>query len=672
VKYSIVKSITTSLLFLLSHFTLANVDESQTKFIPTLTVEDFVAEADFRDAEISPNGRFLAMILSENKARYVIIRDLESEGSPVIGSLGDIIYRPTEIEWANDERLLVKFLVPLDPGRVKRQLVSKEDFDIYDYPMTTRMMSVDVNGKNSVILMKNRKVSSFVSHYLTEDKEHVLMPYMYKHTYALEKVNIYTGENELYTRGNWRTYRILTDNKGNLLYRLDYLNSSNETQIFKYTDENEWEEIDRINFDDVEAEDKENDAELVFFGLSEDSSLVYRQMNQSTGFCEIVEINKKDKSKKVVASFPDRDVVSLITDKRTDRFVGYKTQKDLLESHYFNKEMQGHYDAASKQVGNNNIWFNWPVGGSKKAIISASGPENRGQFILFDSETNKLKLIGDKYKKFKADNLAIPAVSNLKMRDGTEIRAYILFPPNFQDGKPMPMVVLPHSHPHSRDSAKFHYLAQFIATRGYIVLQPNFRGSAGYGLAFKSAGFKQWGGLMQDDITDSVKYMINEGFALKDKICIAGISYGGYAALMGAVKTPELYQCSISINGITNLEEHIELKINGASDKDRAEITDTLYKEIGNLQTDIDMLRSNSPALRANEVKASVLMIVGVEDSLVYHGQTKQMYKALRKAGKDVEKFSIRKGGHNVFYYVDRKTEVLNELEAFLAKHLSL
>jgi len=114
--------------------------------------------------------------------------------------------------------------------------------------------------------------------------------------------------------------------------------------------------------------------------------------------------------------------------------------------------------------------------------------------------------------------MGLPAVTDIKMRDGNKIKTYILFPPNFQDGKPMPMVVLPHGGPHYRDSANYDELAQFIATRGYIVVQPNFRGSTGYGLKFRELGYKQWGGLMQDDLTDTTNFMIDNGYALKDKI----------------------------------------------------------------------------------------------------------------------------------------------------------
>lgn len=669
----IIKLVAGGLVILIAHITSASINESTEIFVPKLSVGDFIAEPDLRDAEISPNGRYLAMILSQNKARFVIIKDLETEGRPTIGSLGDITFRPNEIKWANNERLLIQLRVPLDARRVMRDYKSKEDFDIYSYPMTSRMISVNVNAKDSVIMMKGRKVSSFVSHYLPDDPEHVLMPYYsaWGSRYTLDKVNVYTGESEVHVTAKNRTYKIFTDGKGKPLYRLDYLRLANETEIFKYTDDKKWDEIERIKHDMKNDEDGHRESELVYFGLAEDASVVYRQLNMSTGFYEIIEFGKKDRKKRVVASLPDQDIVSLITDERSDKLIGYTTQKDLIRNHYFEIKKQENYNIAVKQIGNNNLGFYLPVGNSTKMIAIISGPDNPGQFDLFDTKTGKLSPIGDRYSKLKLEDLGIPAVTNPKMRDGKRIRAYILFPPNYQKGKPMPMIILPHGGPHYRDSARYDFLAQFIATRGYMVVQPNFRGSAGYGLEFKSAGFKQWGGLMQDDITDTVNFMIDTGYAIKNKICIVGASYGGYAALMGVIKTPDLYQCSISINGVTNLKEQIEFDIKTASSKNRARITKSIYEEIGNPKIDAGMLNFNSPALRAKEVNVPTLFVAGIEDKIVRHTQSKQMVRKLKKAGKEVEYITLKGAPHNVFYYIDQKEQVLKKIEEFLAKHLS-
>ena len=148
-------------------------------------------------------------------------------------------------------------------------------------------------------------------------------------------------------------------------------------------------------------------------------------------------------------------------------------------------------------------------------------------------------------------------ITSFKARDGTQIPAYLTLPPG-SEGKKLPLVVLPHGGPESRDWPQFDWWSQFLATRGYAVLQPQFRGSTGFGEAFRLAGRRQWGGLMQDDVTDGVQALISDGTADPGRVCIVGASYGGYAALAGATFTPQLYHCAASINGVSDLADMLQ------------------------------------------------------------------------------------------------------------------
>ena len=637
---------------------------------PELTVEDFIAERDFRDAELSPNGRYLAMIWTKNKIRYLIIKDLEKEGAPTIGMLGEKIVRPSSVKWANDERLIVQLQIPLYANdAVKNQ--DKEDFDIYEYRMVPKTISVDINAKNSVILMNDEKYSFYVSHYLADDPEHVLMPFYGYRKYALNKVNVYTGESERHVVGGAHTVKILTDPKGTPLYRVDELRVANALEFYRYLGDDDWEEIERIDFDKEEDEDGIETEGLILVGLTKNSGLVYRKRNEKTGYYELIGIEKNTGKKKVIASLPDQDIINLLTDSRTDELVGYTTQKDLIRRHFFDDKRQADYNAVVKQIGNNNVSLYWPLKKDTKAIAFTSGPDNPGNFGLYDIKTKKLSPIHDSYVKLNYETLGIPAVTKIKMRDGKKIRAYILFPPNFQDGVAMPMVLMPHGGPHARDTAGYDHFAQFIATRGYVVVQPNFRGSTGYGHEFKEAGFKQWGGLMQDDITDTVNFMVKKGYADKDKICIVGASYGGYAALMGAVKTPDLYRCGVSLNGVTHLKKQIKYDIKSVSKKYREKVRDLIYKEIGHPETDSKMLYRNSPALHADKIKIPLLIMAGQKDRIVPHYQSKQMVRALKKSNKEVEFHEYEWAPHNIFHYIDDREDAFKKIEEFLAKHLS-
>lgn len=209
-------------------------------------------------------------------------------------------------------------------------------------------------------------------------------------------------------------------------------------------------------------------------------------------------------------------------------------------------------------------------------------------------------------------------------------------------------------------------LAQAIANRGYLVFQPNFRGSGGYGRAFAEAGHRQWGRRMQDDITDGVKALIGDGSADASRICIVGASYGGYAALAGGAFTPELYKCVVSVAGISDLPQSVcDERYNG---RERS-IFRYWVKRIGHPEDDEEEMEAWSPAKHAAKFAAPVLLIHGQRDRNVSSEQSVTMERALRRAGKTVTLVKIPRGGHN---FDDPASQLIlvSEIEKFLALHL--
>ena len=252
-------------------------------------------------------------------------------------------------------------------------------------------------------------------------------------------------------------------------------------------------------------------------------------------------------------------------------------------------------------------------------------------------------------------------------RHGESIPAYLTLP--HTDG-PHPFVVLPHGGPAARDYDGYDFLAHFLASRGYGVIQPNFRGSAGYGRAWRLAGHGEWGiGLMQHDLTDAVAAVVDAGLADPARICIAGASYGGYAALAGAAFTPDLYRCAISINGVSSLSRMI------AYSRDRfgqgSEVLQywRLSMTTGMEGPEAAYLQQRSPLDNAGSIQAAVLLIHGRDDSVVPVEQSRSMAATLRRRGVSVRFVEQRGGDHWLTAYQTRR-EVLEEMEAFLAEHL--
>jgi dipeptidyl aminopeptidase/acylaminoacyl peptidase len=226
--------------------------------------------------------------------------------------------------------------------------------------------------------------------------------------------------------------------------------------------------------------------------------------------------------------------------------------------------------------------------------------------------------------------------------------------------------VLPHGGPHARDYLTFDWLPQFLASRGYAVLQPQFRGSTGFGDAFREAGYRQWGGLMQDDITDGVRAMIDRGVADVHRICIVGASYGGYAALAGAAFTPDLYSCAVSISGVTDLPALMResVPIYGGV------LSTSLSEWKAHIGAPNDAsLAAKSPINSVKSFKIPVLIVYGTGDAVVPNEQSERMARALKSAGKDVT-VSVLQGEDHWLSRTETRVQVLKELDAFLGKHL--
>jgi dipeptidyl aminopeptidase/acylaminoacyl peptidase len=225
--------------------------------------------------------------------------------------------------------------------------------------------------------------------------------------------------------------------------------------------------------------------------------------------------------------------------------------------------------------------------------------------------------------------------------------------------------VLPHGGPETRDNNEFDWWSQFLASRGYAVLRPQFRGSKGFGDAFRRAGFRQWGRRMQDDLTDGVLAMIQQGVADPRRVCIVGGSYGGYAALAGAAFTPDLYKCAVSVNGVSDLPEMLgSVKVQNGAESDSV----AYWRD--NIGSPFDRrVIERSPALAADAIRVPILLMHGVDDTVVPIGQSESMARALEKRNKPFE-FIRLPGEDHWLSRADTRLRVLTEIERFLREHL--
>jgi dipeptidyl aminopeptidase/acylaminoacyl peptidase len=249
-------------------------------------------------------------------------------------------------------------------------------------------------------------------------------------------------------------------------------------------------------------------------------------------------------------------------------------------------------------------------------------------------------------------------------RDGLEIPAYLSLPPGAMNPpqRLLPAIVLPHGGPIAQDVAAFDPWVQLLTNRGFAVLQMNFRGSTGYGREFRTSGFKQWGQAMQDDVTDGTRWLIEQGLADPEKICIFGGSYGGYAALMGAVRESGLYTCAVSLNGVSDLIALMD-------HQRRYAFYEAAVAHIGDRWTDRKMLKENSPVNRADEIKIPVLLVHGTDDRTVPYSQSNAMANALEKADVTYQYLKIENADHSLTRG-DHRLEFFTALDKFLGTYL--
>jgi len=296
-------------------------------------------------------------------------------------------------------------------------------------------------------------------------------------------------------------------------------------------------------------------------------------------------------------------------------------------------------------------------------VLRYENDRNAGVFYLYFREKDSLVFLGNSMPQLDADKLCFMEPFSILSRDSLRLNGYLTFPKG-KGRTRLPMIVLPHGGPWWRDFWEFNSRVQFLANRGYAVLQVNYRGSISYGRSFMQASYKQWGLNMQNDITDAVLYAVNEGIADKDRIAIMGGSYGGYATLVGLASTPELYSCGVDIVGVSNLFTLLE-----SIPPYWKPYQEMLYEKIGHPQKDSALLYASSPVFHADHIDDPLLVFQGAKDPRVKKIESDQMVEALRKRGIKVPYIVKDDEGHG-FKNQENRLEMYRIIEGFLEENL--
>ena len=399
-------------------------------------------------------------------------------------------------------------------------------------------------------------------------------------------------------------------------------------------------------------------------GFTPDNRKLYAISNIGRDKAAVVLVDPATaKEERVVYARDDYDVAGVEFSKKRKVITLANYTSWHAERHFFDAETERTFASLARQLPGKELIIQSSTDDEEQMVVAAFDDRTQGTRYLYDRKADKLTKLGDVAPWMNAADAAPMKPITYTSRDGLTIHGYLTLPVG-RPAKNLPVVVNPHGGPWFRDGFGYNPEVQFLANRGYAVLQMNFRGSVGYGRKFWEASFGQWGLSMQDDVADGAMWLVKEGIADPKRICIYGGSYGGYATLMGLVKTPDLYACGIDYVGVSNLFTFMK-----TIPPYWKPLLDMFYEMVGNPEKDVERMRTTSPAFHAERIKAPLLIAQGARDPRVNKDESDQMVAAMRKRGVDVEYIVKDNEGHG-FANEENRFEFYGAMERFLAKHL--
>lgn len=619
---------------------------------PPAPLEVFARLPEFGDVQISPGGHHLAAKAYIDGKYRVLIYDLENPGrQPLMAT-------PTNQEvnwlrWKRDDRLLTSLWFP--ERRWGTAVVETRLF----------ALSPDGSGLKSMVPPARDEypvqIADRVVDYLPDDPQHILMAFNPQDPRfpRLYRVNVETARRSLVEGGEAGIYWWTVDQQGRARIGQGLDDQRMRTKLyFRAQDEKDWTLVSDRHVDEGPVFHP-----LMFDHADPDLLYVYSDHAGATLGLYPYRVSSREFLQPLFLH-PEVDAGEVLLDPGGRQIIGIRFVDDIARTHWLDPKVEGWVEDVRLRIGARHAQLTSASLDYRRLVVYVESPDVPGRYYLYEPADKRLRLFADTYPALRDQPQARMRVTSYRARDGLEIPAYLTLPPGMvgKPPQPLPAVVFPHGGPASRDMAAWDGLVQFMASRGYAVLQMNFRGSGGYGTEFRRAGARQWGKAMQDDVTDGTRWLMAEGIADPERTCIVGWSYGGYAALMGVVREPDLYRCAVSIAGVSDLRRLI--------DERRQYLFDRIAtRMIGDSWKDRDALRTNSPVNRAGDIRSPVLLLHGTRDRVAPPTHSAAMAKALARAGKPHEYIELQDSDHSVLQGEQRLT-LFSSLERFLARHI--
>ncbi len=612
------------------------IDEAKGDF--KYSVEDFFRNPEKTRYQLSPDGTHFSYMAPYERRQNVFIQKIgEDKALRITGETDRDI---AGYFWANDNRIL---FIKDSGGDENFQLyaVNKDGSDAKDL--------TPFEGVRIQIIDQLEDIDDEVIIGMNKNNKQLFEPY---------RLNIITGDLKQLAKNDNPEEPLdswMTDHDGKLRIASKVI-GTNTTLMYRETEEQP--------FRDVLTTDFREGVSPLFFDF-DNGNIVYVSSNLNRDKNVIIRFDMsagKEVGKPIFAH-PEVDVSSLSFSRKRKVLTTISFNTDRHNWHFLDKEREAIQKRLEKELGEYEVFITSMNKAEDKFMIRTYSDRSLGAYYFYDKNTDKLEKIVDVSPWIDENDMAEMKSIKYKSRDGLTINGYLTLP-KVASTKNLPVVINPHGGPWYRDTWGFNPEIQLLASRGYAVLQMNFRGSTGYGREFWEKSFGQWGKTMQDDITDGVKWLIDQGIADPERIAIYGGSYGGYATLAGVTYTPDLYACAVDYVGVSNLFTFMN-----TIPPYWKPYLEMMYEMVGDPEADSLAMAAASPALHTDKIKTPLFVIQGANDPRVNIDESDQIVRSLRDRGVEVPYLVKYNEGHG-FHNEENRFESYKAMIGFFAKHL--
>lgn len=615
--------------------------------VPLIDRELFFEDPEISGASLSPDGKYIAFMKPWNKTRNVWVKRAEEPFSSAKLVTADTKRPIPGFFWSRDGKYIL----------FVQDAAGDENYNVHAVdPAASPAAGAEVPAARNLTDAKGVRAFIYAVPKTDPDTVYVGLNDRDKAWHDLYKIKLSTGERTLLRKNTDRVTGWTFDNKDQL--RLATRSRENgDTEILR---------VDADGMKKIYSCDWSETCVPIRF--HKDNKRVYTLTNKGDlDLIQLVLLDPEAEKLELVESDPLKkvDFAGAMISEVTDEVIATIYLDDKVRFRWHNKDYESDYNRLRKQLPDKELRLGSRTKDERLWLITAYSDTEPGETYLFDRKTKKLTLQYRLREKLPREHMAEMKPVRYDSADGLEIPAYLTLPKGVP-AKNLPVIIFPHGGPWGRDVWGFNNFAQFLANRGYAVLQPNFRASTGFGKQFLGKGDRQWGQTMQEDLTSGVKYLVSKGIADPKRVGIMGISYGGYATLAGVAFTPELYAAAVDIVGPANLITLLE-SIPPYWEAGRA----MFYKRMGDPTTPEGkaQLERQSPVNSANKIKTPLLVVQGANDPRVNKAESDQIVIALRDRKFPVEYLVAPDEGHGFARPVNNLA-MMTAAEKFLAKHL--